>query len=245
LGSTLAAQSLLRRLGRIARRFGADSRSKLALLVRLSSRRFARPRDLHRYHDLLCFLRAYPDDEAVLAEVERQLEGFHERSDLRRHRDLLADSGIAGTPIDFPFHWVTAAWLAKRLPDQLSIDWERYEPRSDFERTLHLLLPYCELNDTEQLRMTPEEWIGRLKGATETDAVFLVRRFLALETDPWARERLFESLDAPMRPEPPARARRRERTLVIARPSPLPTRSPRHLPPEPGGRSEEAAAQRP
>ena len=89
---------------------------KLELLRRLERRRLARAADLLRLHECLCFWRAYPDDAGLLAQVERMLEGFAGRSDLRRHRETLADSGVAGTPIHYSFFWPTALWLARHWP---------------------------------------------------------------------------------------------------------------------------------
>ena len=84
--------------------------------------------DVLRLHEVLCFLRAYPDDAEVLDRVEAMLAGFEERPDLRRHAEELVNTGVAGTPIDYRFYWFTAAWLARRFPDELAVDWESFGP---------------------------------------------------------------------------------------------------------------------
>ena len=70
-------------------------------------------------HDMLCFLRAYPDSRALLAAVERRCSRrFARRADLRRHARALEDSGIAGTAIRFRFFAPMARWLARRWPER-------------------------------------------------------------------------------------------------------------------------------
>ena len=49
-----------------------------------------------------------------LAAAEQVLAQFEERTDLRRFRRELADSGIAGTDLHFRFYWLTAIWLWRR-----------------------------------------------------------------------------------------------------------------------------------
>lgn len=75
-----------------------------------------------RLHEFLCFLRAYPDNQAVLDGAERMLAHFDRRADLRRNRAALADTGIAGTAIHYVFFWFTAQWLARRWPLRITIN---------------------------------------------------------------------------------------------------------------------------
>lgn len=118
--------------------------TKLALLSRLEHRRLRTPRAVIRLHEVLCFLRAYPDDARVLAQTERMLGNFHRRSDLRRHRAALADSGIAGTAICYRFFWSTAHWLARRWPDRFQFDRGDVEPAERLRAALPLLVTPAE-----------------------------------------------------------------------------------------------------
>jgi len=65
------------------------------------------------------FIAAYPDNKTVRSVVERMLDEFNDRVDLDEHRDELANSGIVGTEIQFPFFWFTLSQLVSRWPDQL------------------------------------------------------------------------------------------------------------------------------
>ncbi len=168
-----------------------------------------------RLHALLCFMRAYPDDEAVLARIEAMLEGFAAREDLRRHCGALTNSGIAGCDIEYRFFWFTLCWLAERWPARLRIDWSDISPRQRalLDGRLNMLMPYCETLTLEEAAMGTRRWIEVLKGPGETDAGFLVRRFEALRVDPLPRESLFEELDLLFRleagPDTPSATRSR------------------------------------
>jgi len=100
---------------------------KLALVRSLGRRRLAGAKSIERWHEVLCFLRAFPDDAALLRAVERELGRFARRADLARHKEALADSGIAGTPIRFAFFAPTASWLARRHGELLTVDWDAFE----------------------------------------------------------------------------------------------------------------------
>jgi hypothetical protein len=194
-----SAATLLRGLTRLKEAFGAAAAARrLTLLEQLERRRLGAAGQVSRLHELLCFAHAYPDDARVLAQVERMLEGFAARADLKRFRTDLADSGIAGTAINYPFFWFTAEWLARRWPQALSVDWEVFLNRETLPDVLHLLLPYSETLTVDEVALSPHEWVEQLKGPGETDAEFLIRRFAALKADSFGRETAYEMLDVPL-----------------------------------------------
>jgi hypothetical protein len=189
---------------------GAAGR-KRALLEALAKARLATARQVLRLHEVLCFLRAYPDDPTILARVEGLLERFDRRPDLRRHRRALADSGIAGTEIRYRFFQPTASWLARRWGDRLAIDWKLFRERGRLEPLLALFALPAEAPGLDEIAFPVREWVARLKGPDETDAAFVVRRFDALRVDAFVREKLYDDLDPPLRlrsgPSTPARGR--------------------------------------
>ncbi len=189
----------LRELEGLKGRFaGGVQARKLELLRAVARDRLPTALQVSRFHEVLCFLRAYPDDRALLSEVERELERFSSRPDLRRHRAELVDSGIAGTPIRFAFFAPTASWLARRFPTRISIDWAGFENRERLERMLDLLVLWSETPALDEAERSVRRWIETLKGPRETDAAFLVRRFKALRAEGLVRQRLFEELDVPI-----------------------------------------------
>jgi hypothetical protein len=191
-----SAASLLGRLDRLKDNYEKGTASeKLVLLGKLERRRLHSARAVLRLHECLCFLRAYPDNRAVLARVERMLKGFSRRSDLRRFAPLLLDSGIAGTATYYGFYWPTAVWLAERWPHQLSVDWDVFGGAEKLGEILDVLVPFSESPGLDHLGTSPREWIERHKGPGETDAAFLIRRYQALDAGPFVRQVFYEDLD--------------------------------------------------
>lgn len=208
------AEAVLHELERCKAEFGpAAAVRKLELLRDLEGRRFRRATDLLRFHEVLCFVRAFPDNPELLARVEITLAGFAERKDLRRHQEDLRNSGIAGTAIHFSFFAPTASWLARRWPGQLTIDWDDFEHADKLEGLLSLLALPSESPGLDEYAFEAYEWIARLKGPNETDAAFLVRRLEQLRMSAPIREMLYEDLDVPIRLAPAANtpARTREK----------------------------------
>ena len=227
------AGDALERLDRIRSTYGGEgtAAAKLECLARLERASLPRARDVLRLHEALCWLRAYPDDAALLARVERMLARFDRRRDLRKHRRALADTGIAGTAIAFRFFAPTAARLARRWPDLLTIDWPAFKNASRLDPLLSLFALHAESPGLDEYAYTTRQWIARLKGPRETDAAFLVRRFEALRMDEPSRATFYDDLDPPLRlapgPDTPSRTRARfapadvvfqSRPLVTARP---------------------------
>ena len=195
---TRRGAAALRKLERIKADFGPDSASQKAeALVVLESARLETPEAVARLHEALCFLRAYPDDSALLRTVERMLAGFAQRRDLRRHRAWLAGSGIDGTDIYFRFYWFTAEWLAKRWPERLSVDWSEVEG-TKLDELLPLMLAPHEALAVEEGTAPMRDLVHDLKREGETDAVFLVRRWAQLRGSPELREQLYDAVDLPL-----------------------------------------------
>lgn len=190
----------LRELERIRAEFGADCESrKLALLGTLHRGRLATLDDVERYHEVLCFLHAYPGSARIDAQVRVSLAAFATRSDLRRHAEALASSGIAGTPIDYRFFYPMARWLARRWPAQLRIEWPDFENAEHLAPLLPLLAHAAEVPALDEFSFSAREWLRRMKGAHERDGAFLAQRFARLPMSDHAREALYDSLDVPMR----------------------------------------------
>ena len=191
--------ALLREIEGLRLRFdkGASLR-KLELLTSLDVARLDNAAQVLRLHEMLCFIRAYPDDSVLLDMVENMLEGFARRKDLKKHRARLADSGIAGTSIHYEFYHQMAVWLTDRWPERLRIDWPNCESADAIEKILPHLGLFNESPALDEQPFSAREWLDRMKGPAETDAAFLVRRMAHLKMDPFLRERFFEDLAVPM-----------------------------------------------
>jgi hypothetical protein len=171
---------------------------RLAALDVLAAARLSSARQVERLHEGLCFLRAYPDDAAVLAKVESLLASFARRADFRRHRASLESTGLAGTRTRFPFFAGTARWLAARWGEKLRVDWKAFEKGAALERVLPLVSLWAETPALDELDLGTRGWVKRLKGPRETDAAFLIRRLSTLGRGTFEREAAWESLELPL-----------------------------------------------
>ncbi|MBK7471022.1 MAG: hypothetical protein IPI73_10780 [Betaproteobacteria bacterium] len=173
--------------------------AKLALLRVLARTRLRTAAEVLRLHEALCFLRAYPDDAAVLAMVERMLGHFHLRADLRQHRDELADSGIAGTAIRYRFFWATARWFAERWPGLFKLDRDSDETGRKIAAALPLLLSPAEAAALRQLDLPGFAAIDRIRkgaGKAASDATFWVRLIETMPGDTFTRQDFHDRIDA-------------------------------------------------
>ncbi len=201
--------------------YGADlGARKLKRLRSLERVRFRSAKAVSDLHETLCFLRAYPDDAQVLAQVERMLAGFHRRSDLRRFAARLADSGIAGTDTHFRFYAETAFWLARHYPQHLLVDWAELSDKQKamlLER-LPLLAHYAATLGLDEAPLTLRQWVQRMKAPGEGDGAFLARSYGAIDAGPFLKQAFFEEVDLPLRlrsaPGTPSRTHAKHRLPV-------------------------------
>ena len=177
--------------------FGAAAaETKLALLKQLAHTRLGSARAVMRLHEALCFIRAYPDNAAVLAQVQALLAVFDRRSDLRAHRLALADSGIAGTATHYRFFAGQAQWLARHWPDALRLDRDEPGAEERIARALPPLVTPAEASALVELKLPGYAALDRLRGKHETDATFLLRRIAAMPGDGFTRQVYSDIVDA-------------------------------------------------
>jgi hypothetical protein len=192
------AAATLASLERIGRRHAPGlAARKRVLLDALSRARLATPRQVLRLHELLCFLEAYPDDRRVHVRARRMLESFRRRPDLRKHRDSLAASGIAGTDTPFRFFFPTAHWISQHWPGALVLDRDDEEAIRDL---IKVLPPLLEPSQAEwiagqqpgELDLAPFE---RLIPPGMTDADFVNGLIAGMPGDEFSREAFGDRLD--------------------------------------------------
>jgi len=210
----------LRRLEAVHFEFGSGcAAAKLALLRLLERGRLGSSRSLLRLHEQLCFMRAYPDDRAVFAQVAAMLRAFARRRDFRRHRAALDDSGVAGTRIRYRFFWPTARRLAKRWPRRLGIDWNAVDEPDKLLAALALLAPPLEAAWLRERKPSPQAALARLNRGADGEGTFLVRRIEAMAGDDFTREAFADGLDTPLLIDPGADTP--SRTLAWHKQSPV------------------------
>lgn len=173
------------------------SRAKARLLEKLETRVIGAPRLLHRYHEALCYLQAYPDDPPVLERVDRALAAWGARiARLSPHaRARLADSGMAGAVLSYPFGFAMARWLASRQPGQVRIVWGGAEEGERLEETLSLLVSRIEGDAFTEGGPGWRQWLQIAAGGRGlTEFQLLIEIFERAHLDGSTRDWLFESL---------------------------------------------------
>ena len=190
-----------------------SKQEKLQLLRTLQRKRFTDSESIERFHDMLCFLRAYPDNAEILTQVEKCMSEFSSRSDLRKYKNELASSGIAGTPIDYRFFHPMASWLTRHWGKYLQIDWPEVEDPEKLMEIMPLLVSLGESSLFDDFDYSAKEWLQRLKGENETEAEFLVKRINKIYRNSFERETLHDKLNLPFRlmpgPDTPSMTRAR------------------------------------
>ena len=198
-------RELIAELGRLSRRFSPeDAQAKVRLLNSIRSRDIRSARLLLRYHETLCFLRAYPDSPALLRASEEELQNFGTRVALAAGDgyapEALRNTGIAGTVVEYPFDFDMALWLAAKFPDDVLIDWEAYnDAETDSLATvLPLLASWIENDNLDDPEQGTEDWVTVAAGSKQKD----FRWFLSsLTAAPFRREiqsYLYEQIELPL-----------------------------------------------
>lgn len=147
---------------------------KHRLIGSLAKTRLPSASAVRRLHEILCWIRAYPDDEQVLAVTDAALGTFAARPDLRRFRAQLANSGIAGTAIHYHFFWPMARWLSTRWPALLRLDRGCGEGEDWLHSAWPVALPWIHAEAAKRAAESPFGILDSLRGAM-TDASFLVQ----------------------------------------------------------------------
>ncbi len=188
-----ATADLLDLLNSIKARFEpADAGVKVAILRILAGREIPEVTSLILFHEILCFLRAYPDSREILGWIEKSLEEFPARVDLVKERgnpsDLkrLRDTGIAHTTVYYSYPYPMAKWLVKHYPEAVEIDWEDADGLDKIRSVLSLLVAYAENDALDDEGLSLRDWIG----AARADRMVSGLQWLleALERSPLPRD---------------------------------------------------------
>ena len=197
-----ASRSQIRRLASIRRRFDSTSASeKLDLVRRLQFTDISSASELRKYHETLCFIRAFPDSEELFHAADDSLHAFEERVDRlnKTARTALWDTGIGDTPVHYPFSFEVAGWLAKNAPGEVSIDWQDVD--SDTTRLDELLMPLLlpvEADYFDSGYVTSQEWIDIVAANAEgTDFDWLFAQLRSLRSLS-VLPQLYESANLPL-----------------------------------------------
>jgi hypothetical protein len=207
-GSKSADQiaSLLQQLDQIKADFRrSSSAAKMRLIRKLARVDILEADMLVHYHDILCFMVAYPDKREIYKTAEAQLHRFAER--VAKYRELggdprarkLINSGLINTDVEFAFGYDVTSMLHKWHPRNIDIDWDDLsEDESGMIDDLLPLLVSWQENDTldNDQYLTTGDWLKFARGKkTPSDLGTLLRLFSRSGMSIEVQRYLYEKLD--------------------------------------------------
>ena len=212
----------LDRLDEAKRQFGAlQQRQVERLLAKLSTHEFKDAESLIRYHELLLFVRAYPQSAAILRLAEKELKSFGTRVELLR--DMQIDlspletpemSGTANTSVTDTFSYNIVRWLVKKHPTQIAFDWKWFEDENRLAETWPRFLPLLEEDAAVEANVPYRSWLSEAsRWARETS--WLIQRFESLLLTDVEKAELYDSLNLYVRWQPTYRASRTGMRLPV------------------------------
>ncbi len=156
---------------------------------------------LIRFHDLLLFLRAFPQSRKVahladdlLAGIMHQVERLQASgADLERFDDE-EFSGIAGTTISDNFTYDVARWLAQRYPQQLTVEWNFEEQGRQMGATLPRFIPLLGDDSLVEADTPFLDWMANAAGGPEKILPWLLQRVADTPLTSLERTSLYDSL---------------------------------------------------
>ncbi len=175
----------------------------LALLNTASRVQFRRADELIRFHELLLFIRSYPQNSAVLKKTDELLATFSERvAQMGGEDDTFNEeeaAGIAGTAINAAFSYDIVRWLAHAHPGEIEIDWDGYENWDRLGATLPRFLPLLEEDALVEANVPYLKWLEMAWGQGADQLLALLRAFENLQCSPQEKSELFASLELSVR----------------------------------------------
>ncbi len=195
--------ALLNQLERLRSTFGVSAAKERAALVSTLSRiRILSASDLIRYHDLLCVVRAYPDNTAVFNLAEAELKSFGKRvsayKKLTRDKKAsrLDDTGIDGSITCYQFNYDVTRYLLARYPGSLRINWEHSAEDiwSRLANLVNLMVSWEENDPIDNDEEFDIEHFFRLSGGDKNELQTLVNLFAGSGLPPRVLRDYWESL---------------------------------------------------
>ncbi len=169
------------------------------LIEKLSRQRLNDTDALFRYHEILLFLRAYPQNASLARATESELRGFAKRvlSLSERNVDLSAlqhpeVSGIAGTSVIDTFSFYIVRWLLERHSSEVEIDWEWFEDENRLAEIWPMFLPLLEEDAFVEANVPYREWLAAARGR-QPELKWLFDRLKELPRSEQDRAELYDS----------------------------------------------------
>jgi hypothetical protein len=215
--SNQSLDHLLSELEAFRYRFGRNEATRVVELINgLAAINFRDPAQLIRFHETLLFLRAFPQGVSAVRAAEHTLNRLHKKVEALRAAgadmdafDTFEFSGIAGTQMEDTLSFDVARWLvhANRLPAELEVAWENYDPGRELGNTGPRFIPLLEDDAFVEADTPWQRWLRAASGGsknksrktTHSTAAWLIERFEQLQLSALQKAELYESLRVPLR----------------------------------------------
>jgi hypothetical protein len=169
------------------------------LLEQLSRKKFNDTDSLIHYHEILLFLRTYPQTASIVRSAERELQSFSTRVSFLVDKEIdIAPlqhpevSGIAGTAVTDTFSFYIVRWLLQCYPSQVATDWDWFEDENRLAETWPRFMPLLEEDAWIEANVPYRKWLAAArKGRSEL--AWLIERFNELPKPDKERAELYDS----------------------------------------------------
>ena len=191
---------LLNQLDELKNQFTpAASRRIEQLLEQLAHRKLNDTDSLVRYHEILLFLRAYPQTAPIVRCTEGELRNFSNRVSYLVDKEIDISplqhpevSGIAGTSVTDTFGFYIVRWLSQCYPSQVAIDWDWFEDENRLAETWPRFMPLLEEDAWIEANVPYRKWLAAArKGRSEL--AWLIERFNELPKPDKERAEIYDS----------------------------------------------------
>ncbi len=178
----------LRNLEQCKYRYGRGCAAQVEkLLGNFRNTNFDDAESLVRFHDLLLFLRAFPQSAKVVKLTEMLLTGIGRQvARLREHGadlDLFEDeqfSGVTNTVLRDTFTYEVARWLVRQYPQQVSVDWNIEEQARQMAISLPSILPLLGDDSLVEVDTPYLDWLAAAAGGADYILPWLLQRLDSL-----------------------------------------------------------------
>lgn len=212
---TSRASQQLQQLERLKVSFDSGSRIQIERsLKQLGQESMTDADSLISLHELLLFLRAYPQSTAIVNKTESLLRGFSQR--VREAAELEEDlssldhpdrSGIAGRTVIDTFSYFVVRKLAARYPRHVEFYWDWFEDENRLGQTWPRFIPLLEEDAFVEANIPFRSWLRQAR-AGASELAWLIRRFDELPIESSGKAELYDAQKLYVQWAPPYRATR-------------------------------------
>jgi len=182
--------------------FDSESANRVPeLLSRVEKTGISDTSSLIRLHEVLLFMRAFPQSPTVFRRAGALLDSFVARVDKLRSAGVdlsalepLEVSGIAGTSIEDGLSYDVVSWLARRFPDHTEIVWNGYEEERLMANTWPRFLPLLEEDSAVEANVPWREWLRAANEGSHKEMLWFLRKFDRLPLSAREKSELYDGL---------------------------------------------------